>query len=208
MQHKHKFTIVLASVALFTGFAAMAEGEDDRGVVHTAPGQVIVNSFGKCVRTQWDAGSDECNPKIVEAAPPAPVHHMEIEKEARTIYFDFNQATLTMQSKRKLDNLASNLSSQNDVKKANIVGYADRIGSVKYNERLSQKRAENVRNYIVSKGYAKIGVAKTRWFGEANPVTRCPNHLSRTALINCLQKDRRVEVEIDYLPEGTKPEQR
>ena len=55
-----------------------------------------------------------------------------------------------LKQKARLDTLANVLKSDQSVKEAKIVGYADRIGSVSYNEQLSQKRAETVRDYLIA----------------------------------------------------------
>ncbi len=167
-------------------------------VVRSTSNVVVVNNYGNCVRTRWNVGVDDCGAAPVEKkAEIAP--RQEIAQEERTVYFGFNKATLSPESKRKLDSLAGILKTETDVKQANIVGFADRIGSPSYNEKLSQRRAEAVRKYIVSRGYTRTQVTETRWMGEDAPITQCPNTLSRPALIECLQKDRRVEVEIGYL---------
>ena len=176
--------------------------QDNRHTVRTATGSIVMDARGNCVRTRWRSEGDDC-------APPAPVvlkeepipQRRSIDQEERTVYFDFNKATLSAEAMRKLDSLAGVLKSQEDVREAHIAGFADRMGSASYNEKLSRKRAEAVKHYIVSRGYSKASVAKTRWLGETSPVTECPGKLPHSQLIQCLQKDRRVEVELDYLPQ-------
>lgn len=78
-----------------------------------------------------------------------------------------------------------------------VAGYTDRIGKEKSNQKLSQRRAETVANYLVSKGVAPETVTATG-YGEANPVTgnTCDAVKGRKALIACLAPDRRVEVSV------------
>lgn len=169
---------------------------DKRDVVRNSYGHVVVNSFNNCVRTQWVGDKDACEPQ-------QPMRkRAQLSQEERTIYFGFNKATLSPQAANRLDSLASALKADSEVKQAQIVGYADRIGTPSYNEKLSKRRAEAVRRYLISRGFINATVADTRWLGESAPVTQCPDTLSRPQLIECLQRDRRVEVEIDYLPEG------
>ncbi len=201
MKHIYFPALLLSSALAFSG-AAQAGMPDNRDVVRDARGQIIHNTFGNCVRTKWLMDGDACGP--VQAA----ARRTEIAKEDRTIYFGFNLATLTPESQQRLNSLASVLRSAQDVKEARIVGFADRIGTASYNEKLSQKRAENVKKYLVRQGYVNSRVAETRWLGESEPKTNCPDTLSRTELIDCLQKDRRVEVEIEYLSETTPPARR
>jgi OOP family OmpA-OmpF porin len=193
--------LTLSAGMMFFSAEAYSAAPNARDAVYSK-GSVVVDSANKCVRTKWNEGSDICAPKVVQMAP-APLTHTEIAKEARTIYFAFNKSVLTTEAQQKLDTLANVLKSQQDVRQANIVGFADRIGSQSYNETLSKKRATVVRNYIVSRGYANANVAETRWFGETVPVTSCAADLKRPELIQCLQQDRRVEVELDYIQEKT-----
>ena len=77
------------------------------------------------------------------------------------------------------------------------VGHTDRIGSDSYNKALSERRATSVKNYLVSKGIDAKRIY-TEGKGESQPVTgtACDNVNERSALISCLQPDRRVEVEV------------
>ncbi len=80
---------------------------------------------------------------------------------------------------QKLDTLANVLTSSDNVKGARIVGYADRIGNARsHNEKLSKKRAENVKNYLAAKGLINTRVAETRWLGSSMPSTDCANNLA------------------------------
>jgi outer membrane protein OmpA-like peptidoglycan-associated protein len=90
-----------------------------------------------------------------------------------------------------------------DIRGVSVVGYADRIGSEKYNEKLSKRRAKVVEGFLQENGYLNTTIAKTRWLGESVPITECPSGLGRAALIKCLQKDRRVTVEMQYKDEVT-----
>lgn len=197
-------TMVMAGVLLLMSAGAASAG-DARDVVHDeTTGTVVHSSSGACVRTQWMSPDDVCAPAdapVAQVAPPP--RRMEISREERTVYFAFNQATLSPEMKQRLDSLATKLKSEKSVKGAHIVGYADRIGDPGYNEKLSKKRAEAAKGYLISKGIINTSVADTRWVGSADPVTTCPDKLKKPKLIDCLQGDRRVEVEIDYYPDVT-----
>ena len=111
--------------------------------------------------------------------------------------FDFDKAVLKPGGKQALDDLVSQLQG---VKYDTIVaiGYTDRIGSDAYNKKLSVRRADAVKAYLVK----QKGIDADRVFvdgkGEANPVTgdTCKGNKKTKALVACLAPDRRVEVEV------------
>lgn len=139
------------------------------------------------------------------AAAPAPAPRFEKVTLSTQELFAFNSASLSSGSAApsssessgvplaKLDQIADVLRNHPEVANVAINGYADRLGSKKYNLELSQKRADAVKDYLVSKGIdANRIVASGK--GEADPVTECDNK-NRAELIDCLAPNRRVEVE-------------
>ena len=116
--------------------------------------------------------------------------------------FDFDSATLKPEGRRKLDELADALRGmQHDTIVA--TGHTDRAGSVNYNQRLSERRAEAVKNYLQTKGL-DVGKISAVGKGKSQPTLkptdcRTPG-MTRPAVIACLQPDRRVEIEVS----GTK----
>jgi OOP family OmpA-OmpF porin len=114
--------------------------------------------------------------------------------------FEFNKATLTEDAKRRLDaEVVAKLRDIGEIRYINVNGHADRLGSVQYNQQLSEKRADAVRAYLVSKGI-DAGRVETFGFGKTTPVKSCPDQKDRKSLIDCLAPNRRVEVEIQGSP--------
>lgn len=191
--------LLVLTALLLVGSAGMTSAAADcRDVVRDTEGQIVHSTDGNCVRTTWMTDQDLCGPRCAKQWHGTRV---ALTQEERTVYFAFNRATLSPEAKERLDTLAEVLKSDQSVKEAKVVGYADRIGSVSYNDRLSQKRAEAVRDYLITRGYTNARVTETRWVGKSKPSTNCPATEKRPQLIECLQRDRRVEVEIEYLPE-------
>jgi len=189
-----KFTKLLATTALLLATTACGyDGtmapytSDNHDVVRDSNGQIVHSTNGNCVRTQWLSDTDAC-----------PMGN-EIVQAEKIVFFEFNRSNLTPKAQSDLNALAQALKANQTVKEVKIVGYADRIGSSAYNEKLSQKRAETVRNYLLAKGYANARVVDVRWVGESKPSTNCPAKASRAKQISCLKGDRRVEVEVEYL---------
>jgi OmpA-OmpF porin, OOP family len=153
-------------------------------------------------------------PQVVPAPPPppkpAPVAKPEPKPEppkkpaavnlASTELFEFNKAVLTKEARAKLDTeVVAKLADLRDVRYIIVNGHADRLGSVQYNQKLSEKRAEAVRAYLVSKGVDASKV-ETLGFGKTLPVKSCPDQKERKGLIECLAPNRRVVVEVQGLP--------
>jgi OOP family OmpA-OmpF porin len=122
--------------------------------------------------------------------PPAPRFEKFTLSATELLAFDRDQ----LQSPQpKLDEIAGVLSRYTDVTNVVITGYADNIGSDKYNQNLSERRAMAVKNYLVNKGVSANRM-RAVGRGEAYPVVTCTNK-NRPALIKCLEPNRRVEVE-------------
>jgi OmpA-OmpF porin, OOP family len=137
--------------------------------------------------------------KVQPAAKPEPKKPAVINL-ASTELFEFNKATLTADAKSKLDSeVVAKLREVGDVRYVNVNGHADRLGSAQYNQRLSEKRADAVRAYLVSKG-VDAGKVETFGFGKTAPVKSCPDQKDRKSLIECLSPNRRVIVEIQGAP--------
>ncbi|MDD7425658.1 MAG: porin OmpA [[Actinobacillus] rossii] len=112
------------------------------------------------------------------------------------VTFAFGKSTLKPEVSTALDGIYGEIAQVANPAVA-VNGYADRIGKDAANLKLSQRRAETVANYLVSKGVNSNAITATG-YGEANPVTgaTCDAVKGRKALIACLAPDRRVEVQV------------
>ena len=149
-------------------------------------------------------------PQAVPAPPPVQSAKPEPKPEApkkpaivnlaSTELFEFNKAVLTKEARVKLDSeVVAKLGDLREVKYIIVNGHADRLGSSEYNQKLSEKRADAVRAYLVSKGVAADKV-ETLGFGKTLPVKACPDQKERKGLIECLSPNRRVVVEVQGTP--------
>lgn len=84
------------------------------------------------------------------------------------IGFELNSAKITASSRPTLDKLADSLNAQTDFN-VEIAGHTDSSGSAEYNESLSDKRANSVREYLIEKGVAAERLT-SRGYGEVDPV--------------------------------------
>jgi OOP family OmpA-OmpF porin len=133
-------------------------------------------------------------PVVVAAPPPPPPPAPRFEKFtlSATELFGFDSAELQM-PQPKLDEIAKALTANSEINDVVITGYTDRLGSSSYNQKLSERRANTVKNYLSAKGVSANRL-KAEGKGEANPVVECSDK-NRPALIKCLEPNRRVEVE-------------
>jgi len=136
-----------------------------------------------------------------ETAKPAPQKLLpqKINFSADAL-FDFDKADLRPEGQAMLEDLTRVLQGAT-YEVILAIGHADRIGSTNYNQKLSVRRAESVKKYLVEKGIAPNRIY-AEGKGETQPLTKPAEcrMKNRKALIACLQPDRRVDVEVS----GTK----
>lgn len=140
--------------------------------------------------------------KPAPAAAPAPVVPKPCDFTATLASdqtFEFNKAVLTASAKSKLDSdVVAKLGSCGKLRLIVITGHTDRLGSAQYNQKLSEKRADAVKAYLVGKGVSAdltdtMGAGKTQ---PAQGVPKCEDNLPRKKLIACLSPSRRVVIEV------------
>ncbi|MEW6707927.1 MAG: outer membrane protein OmpA, partial [Pseudomonadota bacterium] len=117
--------------------------------------------------------------------PPAPVS--EKVTFAADTFFDFDKAVLKPEGRAKLDDLVSKTQGIN-LEVIIAVGHADAVGNDAYNQKLSVKRADAVKNYLAGKGIEKNRIY-TEGKGEKSPVADNKTAEGRA-------KNRRVEIEV------------
>ena len=124
-------------------------------------------------------------PAPAPAAAPAPTS--EKVTFAADAFFDFDKAVLKPEGRAKLDDLVSKIAGIN-LEVIIAVGHTDSVGSDAYNQRLSVRRSEAVKAYLVSKGVERNRVY-TEGKGEKQPVADNKTSEGRA-------KNRRVEIEV------------
>jgi OOP family OmpA-OmpF porin len=197
-----RYTLLIAISALTLGFAATASASSNaREVVNDNGSNLVTNTFGNCVRTKWQSADDVCAPKKPEPKPvvmaPAPAPAPVISQDARTVYFNFDDASLSAEAIAKLDALSQTVASSKGIVSASVVGYADKIGNSDYNVKLSETRAGAVKQYLDTKLNIPTSVAAVQGLGSVTSTTQCDG-MKRAEKINCLASDRRVEVQFKY----------
>ena len=190
-----------------------------------ASGATWKNGSGQCWKTAYFTpamASAECDPDLVPkpaasapratapakpaaapAKPAAPAAKPAAAAPApkppvlrSTVSFPNSGVKLDEMAKFRLDqDIVSKMASAGAIVYFNIEGHTDRLGSQQANQKISEKRAEAVKAYLVSKG---VDASKMEVFGygQTRPVQSCPDQKDRKALSTCLAPNRRVDVEV------------
>jgi OOP family OmpA-OmpF porin len=207
--------LVFAASAVVALSAPIAQAQETKDIQAKTPtsayvqdsrGVIVRNPFGLCWRTGYWTPADAvpgcdgplaapvvATPAPIAAAPapapvvvpPAPVS--EKVTFAADAFFDFDKSVLKPDGKAKLDDLVSKLAGMN-LEVIIAVGHTDSVGSDAYNQRLSIRRAEAVKAYLVNKGIEANRVY-TEGKGEKQPVADNRSAAGRA-------KNRRVEIEV------------
>jgi outer membrane protein OmpA-like peptidoglycan-associated protein len=107
--------------------------------------------------------------------------------------FDFDRFDLLATGREKLTALAQQLKEDERAQKGlTVKGYTDRLGSDAYNQKLSLKRAETIKAFLVSQGIAE-NLISIEGLGGTQPLVQCPGPKS-DKVIQCLAPNRRFEV--------------
>ena len=113
--------------------------------------------------------------------------------------FDFNRAALSPGVKAKIDaDVVPKLKDFAEIRFINVNGHSDILGKPGYNQQISEKRAEAVRDYLVAQG-ASAEKIEVYGYGKTYPVKSCREEKERRALIECLAPNRRVQIEVQGL---------
>ena len=217
-----KTTLILAAgiAAAACGAAGVANAQSKQGYAVDNAANVWRNYYGQCWRAgYWTPAMaiQECDPVAAPPKPaaapapaapapqPAPAAKPAPAKPGMlrtTVTFAFNNADLDAEDRGKLDgDILGKLGTVGAISYVHVNGHTDRIGSAQYNQKLSERRANVVRTYLVSKGMdaSKIEVFG---YGKTQPIpgVSCPDKLPRKELIACLQPNRRTEVELQGAP--------
>lgn len=106
----------------------------------------------------------------------------------RGVTFEFDSAKLTAQAERRLNEVIEALKANRDIT-FSIAGHTDSIGSKSYNQALSERRAQSVKEYLVEHGISPSRITRVVGYGEARPVATNETEAGRA-------QNRRVELHV------------
>ncbi len=190
-------------------FAAPSVYAGESGYWNCPNGTPIKSGAGECVRDAgWKKGMPACGQKVAMAkpkpesrvmpavpiakapppAPPAPKPVVETLSLSAGALFASNSSTLTAEGKREVSDLASKLRQYDSVTAINVAGHADSRGAAAYNQQLSERRANSVKNELIRLG-VNPGIVTAVGYGETSPIASNDTSAGRA-------QNRRVEVSV------------
>jgi OOP family OmpA-OmpF porin len=218
---------VVIAGAFLPGMASAQDAKNQGYLLDTQGNVVRAAGAGVCVRSSdWTPARAvaECDPDLVKKpAPPAPKaapkpkpkpeakpkpkkpQMLNITEKIELQGMPFAKAEMTPDNVKELEKFVAGLRKATKARApvqfgaVVVTGHTDRIGSLKYNMRLSERRAVVVKDYLVKN--LNVDQKLIFWEGkgpkEPIPVTKfCDNKMKRKQLIECLAPNRRVTVEV------------
>jgi OOP family OmpA-OmpF porin len=183
--------------------------------IYTFAGVLAATSLLAACATEPEMKPEPMKPAPAPAPAPKPAPKPEPPKKAKPEFLNieekielqgmpFAKAEMTADNKAELDKFLAALRKATKAREAVqisavvVTGHTDRIGSLKYNMGLSERRAVVVKDYLVSAGVdQKLIFWEGKAFKQPIPVTKfCDNKMKRKQLIECLAPNRRVTVEV------------
>jgi OmpA-OmpF porin, OOP family len=222
-------TLILAgalALGLVAANAAFAQqGRSTQGYLVDQRNLIVKDPFNLCWRTgYWTPALANCDcdvdliprdicfppaPKPAAAPPPPPPPPPAAAPPApktlavsSTGLFAFDKYVLTPEAKAALDKeVVGRLSEFSSIKLIHVEGHTDRIGTQEYNQKLSERRADAVKAYLVSKGVDASKI-ETIGMGKTLQIKSCPDPSPKgeiknfKQLIECLAPNRRAVVTV------------
>ncbi len=209
-----KFIIATFAATMLVPATVMA-----KGYLVDSSGNVVRSGTGLC----WHTGSwtpaladERCDPTtkpvaaVVPASKPKPAEVAVVPPVlvvppaplpqkigfSGDALFAFDKSELRLEGKATLDSFVQQIDGATyDI--IFVTGHTDRFGSNKYNQKLSERRAQAVKDYLVSKNVQASRI-DTKGMGKTKPVTKTGECRGKRSakIIACLQPDRRVDIEM------------
>ena len=147
------------------------------------------------------AAAPEPMPEPAPMAEPAPepvkcTPQMDTITVGAEKLFAFDKASLKAEGKAALDEAAAKIKANPEITVVVVTGHTDRIGSDAYNQKLSERRAKQVADYLVAQG-VNSSFIQSVGKGESEPVVQCSGNKATKKLVSCLQPNRRVTIQAE-----------
>ncbi|SUO91498.1 OmpA family protein [Suttonella indologenes] len=184
----------LLAVAVLAG-ASYASAQQLENLTSNADTQILVkNNFGECVTVMANRNLTGCGDAPAQPQPVQQVAERQVVTLSADTYFDFDKSVLKPEGKAAIRQLAQELNSRGaNVQKITVVGNTDSKGSDAYNQKLSERRAAAVGNFLIENGVPGT-IIEAYGNGERNPVASNDTAQGRA-------QNRRVDITVDGVVE-------
>jgi OOP family OmpA-OmpF porin len=200
----------LAGIALLAVSASSGAGQ--AGYAASSDDRIVTTDSGNCVQTDsWNStlSLPECDPALAarleaerlaaeaETRRAAELAALQAKVDQPTLIrlsdedkvaFAFNSATLTAQSERELSQVLDAVSHYDQLDTVQVTGHTDSVGTETYNQALSERRAQRVKDFLVARGLDARRIT-VRGVGETQPVADNRTGAGRA-------QNRRVDIRI------------
>lgn len=153
-----------------------------------------VDSDGDGVPDNEDLCPNSAGPADKGGCPELDARTLKLMEEK--VRFEFDQARVQEGYKQLLDSIVVALEKYPDHVLL-IKGHADHIGTAEYNQALSERRAQAVKEYLIERGVQNPDRLVTRGYGETQPLVKVNERLSKRRTESARAKNRRVGFELN-----------
>ncbi|MCX5851677.1 MAG: OmpA family protein [Deltaproteobacteria bacterium] len=168
---------------------------DKNGCPLDSDGDGILDYLDKCPDKPAPGTVDGCPELVEEVKEEAAAAILETKRMKLNVEFDYDKADVKTKYHDEIGKLADVLKKYPEIS-VTVEGHTDNRGTDKYNQVLSQKRADNVRKYLIEKFGIEGARVKAKGYGESRPIADNATDAGK-------QINRRVEAEIEYQVEVT-----
>ncbi|QRN41412.1 MAG: OmpA family protein [Neisseriaceae bacterium] len=203
MTEQLKLTAVL--LALFASNSMFAAQHNYPGYTETSltDGKIVKNRYDECWQNSFlETKVPECGGEVVAV----PQFEDSVISLSSNFLFGFDKSTLRPEAIQTLNDTAAKITEQGtQVESVVIEGHTDFMGKESYNQALSDRRANSVRDYLISQG-VPTEIISAVGYGEsqARMTEQCKSQVAgiknaakrRSAQIDCIEPDRRVDIKI------------
>lgn len=174
-----KSTVAIFAAALLAGCAATSDTSFETQPYVTNGGETVVrvnDREGRCIRTpDWteETATRECDPQLFPDEEPTAMAAPTYESLtlSASALFAFDSAELTEKGLAALQELGDQIRAKGaSVVDIDIVGHTDSTGPEEYNQKLSERRAAAMKDFLVSERGIDAGIIDVSGMGESSPI--------------------------------------
>ena len=171
-----QLTFSVALVAMMAPALANADAPLHKSIVLDARSNPVLTREGECVTHNWPEENNVCRGAVAVNIP-------------NVVYFDFAKSRLNAKGQEVVNQVAAGLNNLGSPYSVKLSGHADRVDTIAFNQKLSERRAATVKGALVAKGVPARSIS-TIGYGETRNAVPTKDEVPE-------QLNRRVEIEVN-----------